>query len=138
MPQHRSHERAWHQAALVLGTVTVCTSHASSFPSALGLFVFWLLFTVSQLIKDLWTTWFSLSLGKQPRWMAAQSNQSWHEGFEDRPANRLSKAWTKVALTPGHSDSQCTAHIVPGARGRRDKCVCLSVFLVCISLCLVI
>lgn len=85
--------------------------------------VFVLLFTLPQPPKCLWTTGFSLSLGKQPRWPSAQLIQSWHKGFKDRPADRLSKAWAENALAPGHRDTQVTAQVVPMALGRMSKCV---------------
>lgn len=71
------------------------------------------------------TTWFCLLLRKQPSWTAAQLSQSWPEGFRDRPANRLSKACAKIALTEGHSATQCTAQIFA-----------LISVLVCICLCM--
>lgn len=104
--------------------VTVCPSACSLVPLWFRLFVFLLLFTLSQSPKCLWTTWLSLLLGKQPRWPAAELIQSSYKGCKDRPADRLNKAWAEAALTSGHRDTQSTAQVVPGALGRAGKCIC--------------
>lgn len=78
--------------------VTVCPSACSLMPLWLRLFVFLLLFTLSQSPKCLRTTWLSLLLGKQPRWLAVQLIQSSYKGCKDRPADRLNKAWAETAF----------------------------------------
>lgn len=104
--------------------VTVCPSACSLMPLWLRLFVFLLLFTLSQSPKCLRTTWLSFLLGKQPRWLAVQLIQSSYKGCKDRPADRLNKAWAETALTSGHRDTQSTAQVVPGTLGRAGKCIC--------------
>lgn len=95
------------------------------FPHALWLrlFVFLLLFTLSQSPKCLRTTWLSLLLGKQPRWLAVQLIQSSYKGCKDRPADRLNKAWAETAWHQG-TGTQFTAQVVPGTLGRAGKCIC--------------
>lgn len=126
-PSGHSAEAAWASLAgwNPCPAVMVRPSPCFLVPLWFRLFVFLLLFTLSQPPKCVWTTWLSLPLGKQSRWPAAQLIQSWHKGFKERPADRLRKAWVETALTSGHRDTQCTAQGVPGALGRTGKCICL-------------
>lgn len=124
MPQQKQDVQAWYDGALVLGAISVCTSTCFLI-SLWSRPVCFSIFHPFSALKYLQTTWFCLLLRKQPSWAAAQLSQSWHEGFRDRPANRLSKACAKIALTQGHSATQSTAHIFA-----------LISALVCVSLCM--